>query len=376
MKLRVPNFYNSFHCIADRCKDSCCIGWEIDIDEDTYDYYQQVDGEFGKRLRKHMCFTEDGDHSFVLQEHGRCPFFNDTNLCDICICLGEEALSEVCTEYPRFSLDYGDVLQKCLSLSCEEVGRILFSQEEPMTFFEMEMENFVENDDEEELSAEVIAYEQALVSYLESVQNHAIALLQNRNETIGKRVFSYLEFLEMVQEDIDETEMSQELPDIKHVEFIVLKLSKKKEDMLLDSSYEDFLVRLNSLKELEVLDFEWENVIADFERVYTKENYQRMREEFVNSYSDSKEGFVERDYEHLLVYFTFRYFMTCAYNLEVLSYGEMAVLFTRIIMDMDVLRYHKNEKNFSRKDRIDTARIFSKEVEHSETNVEFLRVGE
>ena len=215
-----------------------------------------------------------------------------------------------------------------------------------------------------------------MVSYLESVQNHAIALLQNRNETIGKRVFSYLEFLEMVQEDIDETEMSQELPDIKHVEFIVLKLSKKKEDMLLDSSYEDFLVRLNSLKELEVLDFEWENVIADFERVYTKENYQRMREEFVNSYSDSKEGFVERDYEHLLVYFTFRYFMTCAYNLEVLSYGEMAVLFTRIIMDMDVLRYHKNEKNFSRKDRIDTARIFSKEVEHSETNVEFLRVGE
>ena len=51
VKLRVPNFYNSFHCIADRCKDSCCIGWEIDIDEDTYDYYQQVDGEFGKRLR-------------------------------------------------------------------------------------------------------------------------------------------------------------------------------------------------------------------------------------------------------------------------------------------------------------------------------------
>ena len=36
--------------------------------------------------------------------------------------------------------------------------------------------------------------------------------------------------------------------------------------------------------------------------------------------------------------------MTCAYNLEVLSYGEMAVLFTRIIMDMDVLRYHKMKR--------------------------------
>ena len=31
----VPNYYDKFKCIADRCKHSCCIGWEIDIDDDT-----------------------------------------------------------------------------------------------------------------------------------------------------------------------------------------------------------------------------------------------------------------------------------------------------------------------------------------------------
>ena len=35
MKLRVPDYYDEFQCIADKCSDNCCIGgWEIDIDED------------------------------------------------------------------------------------------------------------------------------------------------------------------------------------------------------------------------------------------------------------------------------------------------------------------------------------------------------
>lgn len=34
-----PSYYGDFHCIGGSCKDSCCIGWEVDIDEDTYEYY-------------------------------------------------------------------------------------------------------------------------------------------------------------------------------------------------------------------------------------------------------------------------------------------------------------------------------------------------
>lgn len=49
--LRVPDYYPKFSCIADKCKDSCCIGWEIDIDEDTYEFYKHTDGVIGKRLK-------------------------------------------------------------------------------------------------------------------------------------------------------------------------------------------------------------------------------------------------------------------------------------------------------------------------------------
>ena len=41
MILRVPEYYEKFSCIASRCKDSCCAGWEIDIDEEFLCILQQ-----------------------------------------------------------------------------------------------------------------------------------------------------------------------------------------------------------------------------------------------------------------------------------------------------------------------------------------------
>ena len=73
MILRVPSYYKTFQCIADKCEHSCCIGWEIDIDDDSYDYYMGIEGAFGERL-KEQTVTGDGEHSFVLRKNGWCPF--------------------------------------------------------------------------------------------------------------------------------------------------------------------------------------------------------------------------------------------------------------------------------------------------------------
>ena len=36
MKILKPFYYDDFNCIANKCIDSCCIGWKISIDENTY----------------------------------------------------------------------------------------------------------------------------------------------------------------------------------------------------------------------------------------------------------------------------------------------------------------------------------------------------
>ena len=39
-----PDYYPLFHCIADRCRHNCCIGWEIDVDGDSLAAYDQIGG--------------------------------------------------------------------------------------------------------------------------------------------------------------------------------------------------------------------------------------------------------------------------------------------------------------------------------------------
>ena len=38
----MPDYSIGFQCIAGKCRHSCCVGWEIDIDDDTYEMYKTV----------------------------------------------------------------------------------------------------------------------------------------------------------------------------------------------------------------------------------------------------------------------------------------------------------------------------------------------
>ena len=75
-----PSFYDSFRCIADKCTDSCCVGWEINIDNETIDVYKNMQTEFGGKIRKNIVKNEDDTYSFKLLEGERCPFLNKNNL--------------------------------------------------------------------------------------------------------------------------------------------------------------------------------------------------------------------------------------------------------------------------------------------------------
>ena len=33
MKIRVPEYYKDFACIGGTCIDTCCAGWEVDVDK-------------------------------------------------------------------------------------------------------------------------------------------------------------------------------------------------------------------------------------------------------------------------------------------------------------------------------------------------------
>lgn len=367
MILRVPEYYDEFSCIASRCKDSCCAGWEIDIDDESYEYYRSVEGSFGDRLRESMFVAEDGGYRFKLKGPKRCAMLNDNNLCDLYTALGEEALCEVCTEYPRFSLVYGQVEQKALSLSCEEVGRILFGRTEPEQLIDIELPGDCEDDEEDP----------QYVAFMEWVQKEAIAILQNRELSITERTREFLAWCDRVQTIINYSQAKDDLSILeawknqdadREIREWEQKNIEGKEKPARNLSYEDFCDRFEIFLDMEELDEEWINTKAEFEQIYHEDTYEKLLLAYLNSKDYSELG-----YEHLLVYFVYRYLMNAVYDYDILSYAKMIVVATLVVRDMDAARFQRNGGSFTMFDRIDVARIFSKEVEHSEGNAEDLK---
>ena len=66
MKVNIfmPKYMADFKCIAGECKDTCCAGWDINIDKKSYERYENstgnlksiVDGKYIKNKGEHDSF--------------------------------------------------------------------------------------------------------------------------------------------------------------------------------------------------------------------------------------------------------------------------------------------------------------------------------
>lgn len=126
----VPTYYREFRCLAGACRHNCCIGWEIDIDEETLARYRAVPGEAGERLRRQI--TGDPPH-FVLDNEERCPCLTGENLCGLILTLGEDYLCQICRDHPRYRNFWPGQTEAGLGASCEAAARLILSQETPLT---------------------------------------------------------------------------------------------------------------------------------------------------------------------------------------------------------------------------------------------------
>jgi len=167
MKEATPNYYNKFRCIADKCKHNCCIGWEIDIDENTLKFYKTLKTPLGRKIQSSI---EGNEPHFILGENERCPFLNDKNLCDIITEYGEQSVCEICRLHPRFRNFYDDFAETGLGLCCEEAARIILSSTDK---FQIDIPD------------------DAILTEIEKehfeIRSNIFSVLQNREESIKSR---------------------------------------------------------------------------------------------------------------------------------------------------------------------------------------------
>ena len=184
MLLRIPDFYDSFRCIADQCTDTCCVGWEIDIDEKSLKRYTTLKSDFGNIIRQNI---EDGH--FKLIEGDRCPFLRQDGLCDMICHLGDSSLCDICREHPRFVEVYGDIMEKGLGLCCEEAVRLLLNAKgnahSPIAFVEREI-----NDEPDDIPDDAREARDAILDE----RNHLFKILADHARPLNERLVDLLDF--------------------------------------------------------------------------------------------------------------------------------------------------------------------------------------
>ena len=164
MKVFAPEYYNDFQCIAAACPDSCCKEWTVDVDAQSARFYRSLSGSLGDRLREVLVDTENG--AVMTIENGRCPMWQPDGLCRIQAELGHDALCKTCRDFPRISHDYGDFKELGLELSCPEAARIILTAEN-WALTPVSEENGGEKDYDAELMNTLLASHKAVLTFLE-----------------------------------------------------------------------------------------------------------------------------------------------------------------------------------------------------------------
>lgn len=338
MKNTYPLYYKKFRCIADRCPDTCCAGWGIVVDRESAEKYSVADGAIGEKLRRSMTVDSDGDTVFICKNR-RCPFLLESNLCEIYIELGEESLCKTCTLFPRFVTDLGARKETGISLSCPEAARLIFASSDPIEFETVD----------EDAPIQPNCIDPTLYFTLIGAQKTAINILQNRKFTIEQRLIAFLRYCEAVQKNIrlgicDKIEVAEDF-------FTPVTASDSQAKRNLGGGF-----RL--LGSLEKLGPEWSETL-DAARKTTLEYRSDFSDVFCNN---------EWEAEHLAVYFAFRYFMTAAFDGDLLSKAKFTVfsVITCILLEASLPDYT------DRSLRIQAMRIYSKETEHSAENMDML----
>lgn len=134
MKIYFPLYYKKFSCIADRCRHSCCVGWEIGVDDETVARYK----ELGEGERDEILSHLDDGGNMILCDGERCPFLRDDGLCRLIADYGDEYTSRICREHPRFYHRVGERVECGIGASCEEACRIILSSDNYGDFYTAE----------------------------------------------------------------------------------------------------------------------------------------------------------------------------------------------------------------------------------------------
>lgn len=368
MKVLKPFYYDDFNCIANKCIDSCCIGWNVYIDKNIYKKYKKVRGVFGKKLSNSINRIKlngnDLSYGKIKLKNNICPMMNEEKLCDVYINLGEEYLCNTCKVYPRNINKYGEIYERNLTMSCPEVAR----------YFVKHKGDFYFNMDDEELSDLDKHYivnkicDKNLYNLLWDARSLTVEIIQFKEIEIWKRIVLSKILCDKVQVIINENnyENYQSLLNNFKNEIVNVDTIKSLDKITIvpgiKMSFTQTILQLRN--NIGIKNEKYLKLIYEYNELVKKNNSGILMIEIENEF----DGFLS-EYnnimENLLVYLIYKYFMRALYtkNLEV-EISNIIISYAVIKMLL-LARWYKNNKILNEEDFVEVFYVFSRVIEHN-----------
>ena len=360
MQYTFPNYYKEFSCIAGACPDTCCAGWQIVIDDQTLKKYQHFKGPFRNRLHNDIDWKE---HVFR-QYNRRCAFLNEENLCDIYTEAGPEMFCRTCRNYPRHIEEFEGLREISLSLSCPEAARILLSQKEKVHFITKEKKTKEEVYDD---------FDYFLYSNLEDIREAILNVIQDRSVDIRIRIERVIQIGASAQRHYDEGDLvmwdeceEQDKPQIH---------GDHEEDMLLQKQ------AMFLIEDLELLYDDWEDVLIESQELLFGQgekafagNRKRFDAWWRNHGGCAPHMTLDIFLEQIIVYFISIYLLGAVYDDNISGKVNACVGHAVELYMLLMARWLRNGETLSVDDLIELSYRYSREIEHSDENLEQVEV--
>ncbi len=310
-----PQYFRKFRCIGSDCEDSCCKGWKVNIDKETYKKYRCVQhNELRPLLDKYITRERKNGGDLLnyakikmTDEEAGCPFLNDKKLCRIQLEYGEGYLSKVCTTYPRSGNRVDNKIEMVTSLSCPAAAKLALLNTEIMEFDEYEDIPYTWLVGTFELNTQDKQVVNRPLKYFWDIRIFTIDILQNRRYLLWERLIILGLFIEKLNKCVNENKIV-DIPNV--IQSYNKMLEEETFKGVLDSIPADCTVQLQLIKD--IIDIRvnrgvlnktymecYDNFLkgVNYTEEATKEeiidNYQKAFEEYYKPYMDNHEYVLE-----------------------------------------------------------------------------------
>lgn len=386
VKMRYPMYLKEFKCIGGECEDSCCIGWDVDIDKFTFYQYESVsDSDMKNTLESNLiknknCQCDEIDFAKVkLGENKRCPFLKCDNYCVIHSNLGEEYLSNVCTSFPRVTNKIDGIYEMSLAVACPEAARILLLKKEGIEFSESD-ESLGKHIISSEVNTKVSKESYLPVEFLKEIRETSIKIIKNRKFSLDKRLYILGEFINALEDEY-EYNCHNTLSFIREYDINTVEDSYEENSM-------NYIIQVDFFKKLLTMLRVEKDIDSDRFKEYSKEvkiglnldeeDYlAKNAKMYIKAFEEYEKEFIEKNtyiFENYIVNFIYsNLFPFCERESIFDSYIMLIIRYTFMrfyLVGMYI--YHKKNKEslnkaLSKEEVVRFIQCFSKVVEHHKT---------